>query len=130
MDVKAAIDMEDTRFRRAVKFTLRSFGLRYSIVWWVVTVSKKHTASLFRVRLKYVLFMLFISVHMIDITKHTQLTHNFVYLFIFYLSSPRHVSASNYAIIKGAVSKLHKMCMNVTTKYERFFKKFIVQQIL
>jgi hypothetical protein len=34
-----------------------------------------------------------------------------------YLSSPRHVSASNYVIIKGDISKLHKMCMNVTTKY-------------
>jgi hypothetical protein len=42
--------------------------------------------------------------------------HNIVYLFVF-LSSPRHVSASNYAIIKGAISKLYKMCMNVTTKY-------------
>jgi hypothetical protein len=41
---------------------------------------------------------------------------NIVYLFIF-LSSTRNVSASNYAIIKGAISKLHKMCMNVTTKY-------------
>jgi hypothetical protein len=46
-----------------------------------------------------------------------QLMHNIVYLFIFYLRFPRHVSAVSYAIIKGAISKLHKMCMNVTTKY-------------
>jgi hypothetical protein len=42
--------------------------------------------------------------------------HNIVYLFIF-LSSPQHVSASSYAIINGAISKLHMMCMNMTTKY-------------
>jgi hypothetical protein len=43
--------------------------------------------------------------------------HSVVYLCIFYLSFPRHVSASNYSIIKGAISKLHNMCMNVTIKY-------------
>jgi hypothetical protein len=59
-------------------------------------------------------FILLISVHMVNITKQMQLMHNIVYLFIF-SSSPRHVSASNYAVIKGAVSKLHKMCMNVTS---------------
>jgi hypothetical protein len=46
--------------------------------------------------------MLFISVHMINITKQIQLMQNIVHLFIFYLSSPRYVSASNYAIIKQA----------------------------
>jgi hypothetical protein len=49
--------------------------------------------------------------------KPTQLVHNIVCVFIFFLSAPRHVSASNYAIIKGATSKLYKMCMNVTVKY-------------
>jgi hypothetical protein len=43
--------------------------------------------------------------------------HNILYLLIFYLSFPRHISASNYAIIKGTISKLHKMWMDVTTKY-------------
>jgi hypothetical protein len=43
--------------------------------------------------------------------------HNIiVYLFIFYLSSHRHVSASDYAIIKGVISRLHKMYMNVNIK--------------
>jgi hypothetical protein len=64
----------------------------------------------------YSIFMLFISVHTINMTKQIQPMHSMTYLFIF-LSSPRHVSASNYAIIKAAISKLHKMCMNVTTKY-------------
>jgi hypothetical protein len=84
--------------------------------------------------------MLFISVYMNYTAKQSQLMHNitvcfflyifiyiylfifysyiykFIYLFIFYSSSPRHVSASNYAIMKWAVSKLHKMCMNLTIK--------------
>jgi hypothetical protein len=44
--------------------------------------------------------------------------HNIiVYLFMFFCSSSyRHVSASNYAIIKGGYIKLHKMCMNVNRK--------------
>jgi hypothetical protein len=61
--------------------------------------------------------MLFIAAHMVNISKQSQLTHTvIVYLFIFCSSSPRHVSASKYAIIKVAVSKLHKMCMDVTVK--------------
>jgi hypothetical protein len=60
--------------------------------------------------------MLFISVHMLNITKQIQLMNNIFCLFIF-LSSPQHVSASNYAIIKGAISKLHKMCMNIFKKF-------------
>jgi hypothetical protein len=64
--------------------------------------------------------MLIISVHMMNIAKQIQLTHNIIVYFIylsFCSSSPRHVSASNYAIIKGVISKLHKMCTNVTIKY-------------
>jgi hypothetical protein len=61
-------------------------------------------------------FMLFISVHMINIAKQIQLMHNIVYLFIFYSSFPLHFSSSNYANIKGAISKLHKMCITVTIK--------------
>jgi hypothetical protein len=60
--------------------------------------------------------MLFISVHMINIAKQIQLMHTIIYLSLG-LTSPRHVSAGNYATVKGAISKLHKMCMNVTTKY-------------
>jgi hypothetical protein len=50
--------------------------------------------------------MSFISVRVINIAKPSQFMHNvIVYLFIFFCStSPRHVSASNYAIIKGAAS--------------------------
>jgi hypothetical protein len=44
------------------------------------------------------------------------LMHTTIYL-SFCLTSPRHVSASNYAIIKGALSTLHKMCANVTVQY-------------
>jgi hypothetical protein len=61
--------------------------------------------------------------------RETVFLHNIVYLFIF-LSSPLHVSATNYAVIKRAVSKLHKMCMNVTKniKHLRSFNifKFLV----
>jgi hypothetical protein len=60
--------------------------------------------------------MLFTSVHMINIAKQIQLMHTIIHLY-FCSASPRHISASNYAIIKGAISKLHKMCMNVTIKY-------------
>jgi hypothetical protein len=45
-----------------------------------------------------------ISVHMATVTKQTQLMHSS--LFIFYVSSPRHVSAGNYTIIKAAMSKI------------------------
>jgi hypothetical protein len=65
---------------------------------------------------RVVSFMLFISVHMINIAKQIQLMHTIIYL-SFCLTSPRHVSASNCAIIKRAISKLHKVCMNVTIKY-------------
>jgi hypothetical protein len=51
-------------------------------------------------------FMLFISVRLISIAKQSQLMHSIIVcLFIaFCSSSPRHVSASDYAIIKGAIS--------------------------
>jgi hypothetical protein len=62
--------------------------------------------------------MLLISVHMINIATYSQIMHNVVVLFIYIFcsSSPRHVSASDYAIIKAAISKLHKKCRNVNIK--------------
>jgi hypothetical protein len=56
---------------------------------------------------------------MINITKQIQLTHKTVYFFIFYLSFPRHVSAGNYTIIKGAISKLNHF---------KILKKILEQQ--
>jgi hypothetical protein len=54
--------------------------------------------------------------------KHTQLMRNIVYLFTFYSSRPRHVSAGSYAIIKGTSSKLCKVCMNVITRFKNLLK--------